>query len=89
MATKSELITTIAERAGTTKATASQVLDTTLEAITHFLKAGDDVKLVGFGNFSVKSRPPRPDAILGPAPRSRSRRRNSPGSRPARDCGMP
>ena len=35
---------------------ADKVVDATFEAITHALKGGDEVRLVGFGAFSVSQR---------------------------------
>ena len=56
---KVELVETVAERAGITKADASRALDATLEAITEALVKGDKVPLVGFGTFSVSRRAAR------------------------------
>lgn len=38
------------------KATVSTVIDTVLETITEALKKGEEVRLVGFGNFYVSKR---------------------------------
>lgn len=51
-----ELVAKIAENSGLTKVDADKVLDGTLKAIESALKAGDDIRLVGFGNFEVKTR---------------------------------
>ncbi len=56
---KVELVETVAERAGLTKADATRALDATLEAITEALVKGDKVPLVGFGTFSVSRRAAR------------------------------
>ena len=56
---KVELVETVAERAGITKADATRALDATLEAITEALVKGDKVPLVGFGTFSVSKRAAR------------------------------
>ena len=56
---KVELVETVAERAGITKADATRALDATLEAITEALVKGDKVPLVGFGTFSVSRRAAR------------------------------
>ena len=56
---KVELVETVAERAGITKADAGRALDATLEAITEALVKGDKVPLVGFGTFSVSRRAAR------------------------------
>ena len=56
---KSELIDSIADTAGLSKADAQRALDATIESITKTLKKGDTVSLVGFGTFSVKERAAR------------------------------
>ncbi len=56
MANKNDLITDIAESAAITKADAGKALEAVLNGITHALKAGEEVRLVGFGTFSVASR---------------------------------
>ena len=53
---KGDLVSAIAEKAGLTKADAGAALDAALDAITGALKAGDEVKLVGFGSFGVSTR---------------------------------
>jgi hypothetical protein len=50
---KSELINTVADGANMTKADAASAIDAVFEAITAAMKAGDDVRLVGFGTFSI------------------------------------
>ncbi len=56
---KSELIDSIAESAGLSKAAAGKALDATIEAISGALKGGDEVTLVGFGSFYVSAREER------------------------------
>lgn len=56
---KGELINSIAEGAGITKAQATAALDATLSSIQNALKSGDKVTLVGFGTFSVTKREER------------------------------
>ena len=51
-----ELVAKIAEKSGLTQVDADKVLDCTLETIEGALKAGDDIRLIGFGNFEVKTR---------------------------------
>ncbi len=53
---KNELIAAVAEKTGLTKGDAGEAVDATFEAITECLKSGDEVKLLGFGNFSVSQR---------------------------------
>ncbi|MBN8942390.1 MAG: HU family DNA-binding protein [Rhizobiales bacterium] len=57
--TKNELIAAVAEKAGLTKAQAGSAVDATFDIIEATLKAGGDVKLVGFGAFSVSNRAAR------------------------------
>ncbi|CAA7618008.1 HU, DNA-binding transcriptional regulator, beta subunit [Candidatus Terasakiella magnetica] len=56
---KSELIAAVADGANMTKADAASAIDAVVEAITSAIKSGDDVRLVGFGSFSVSARPAR------------------------------
>ncbi len=56
---KSELIDSIADGAGLTKADAQRALEAMVTAITKTLKKGDTVSMVGFGTFSVKKRAAR------------------------------
>jgi DNA-binding protein HU-beta len=53
---KNDLIAAVADKTGTSKAQAGQSVDATFDAITDALKAGDDVKIIGFGNFNVAKR---------------------------------
>ncbi|HGJ5858008.1 HU family DNA-binding protein [Arsenophonus nasoniae] len=56
---KTEVINQIAEKAGLTKKDSEKTLNAFIETVTEALKAGDDVQLVGFGNFQVKQRAAR------------------------------
>lgn len=53
---KSELIDVVAGNAGVTKASAGQVVEAALDAISDALASGDSVALVGFGTFTVRDR---------------------------------
>jgi DNA-binding protein HU-beta len=53
---KQELIGHVADRSGLGREEARRAVETTLEVITSALKRGDEVRLVGFGNFSVTRR---------------------------------
>ena len=53
---KNELISDVAEKTGLTKAAAGEAVDATFDAITAALKGGDEVRIIGFGNFSVTNR---------------------------------
>ena len=56
MSNKNDLIGVVAEKAGLTKAQAGDAVDAVFDAITASLKGGDEVRLVGFGTFSVSQR---------------------------------
>ena len=53
---KQDLVSKVAESAEISKQKAASAVDAVLEAIKGSLKAGDDVRLVGFGTFSVSDR---------------------------------
>jgi DNA-binding protein HU-beta len=53
---KQELIGAVAESAGLTRADASKAVESVFDSITGTLKKGDEVRLVGFGTFSVSKR---------------------------------
>ena len=53
---KNDLIAAVAEKTGLTKAQAGEAVDATFEAVTQALKGGDEVRIIGFGNFSVSER---------------------------------
>ena len=53
---KQDLISQVAERAGLNRNDAARAVETLLETVTAALKRGDEVRLVGFGNFSVTRR---------------------------------
>lgn len=53
---KSELVAKIAELTGFTKTDSSTALEAVFEAIKSALVAGEDVRLVGVGTFSVLKR---------------------------------
>jgi len=57
--TKADLVNTMAEKAGLSKADAEGALKAFAEAVTDALKAGEKVALVGFGTFSVGERAAR------------------------------
>ncbi|MBL8554568.1 MAG: HU family DNA-binding protein [Phenylobacterium sp.] len=49
--TKAELVSAMADRAGLNKAQAKEALDAFIASVSTTLKAGDEVRLVGFGSF--------------------------------------
>lgn len=59
MATKAELVSAVAEIAGTSKKDAEAVLQAFLDVVTKTLSKGDTVTLAGFGTFSVTQRQAR------------------------------
>jgi DNA-binding protein HU-beta len=57
--TKNELIAAVADSAKLTKTAAATAVESTFDIITGALKRGDEVKLIGFGSFSVVQRKAR------------------------------
>ncbi|MBX9729542.1 MAG: HU family DNA-binding protein [Sphingopyxis sp.] len=53
---KQELVGAVADAAGLAKNDAAKAVDAVFDAITGELKKGGDVRLVGFGTFSVTKR---------------------------------
>ncbi|MBI1261852.1 MAG: DNA-binding protein HU [Rhizobiales bacterium] len=53
---KNDLIAEVADRTGLSKADATKSVDFTFDIITDTLKKGDEVRLVGFGTFTVSQR---------------------------------
>ena len=53
---KTELIATVAEKAGISKKDADAAVNTTLDTIVEMVAAGDKVQLVGFGTFEPRER---------------------------------
>lgn len=53
---KADLVSRVAELADITKTDADKAIEAVFAAITASLKSGDDVRLVGFGSFSVTER---------------------------------
>ena len=60
---KQELAAKISEAKGITKVEATRVVDAVFETIVEELKAGEMVKIPGFGNFVVKTRKARTAVI--------------------------
>ncbi len=57
---KADLVEKVSELTRMPKSQSEAVLDATLEVIQKALSKGEDVKLVGFGTFSILSRKSRP-----------------------------
>lgn len=53
---KNELIAAVADKAGLAKTEAGSAVEAVFDTISAELKKGGDVRLIGFGNFSVSRR---------------------------------
>jgi DNA-binding protein HU-beta len=53
---KNDLVATVAETAGLSKGDATKAVDAVFDSISASLKSGDEVRLVGFGTFTVSTR---------------------------------
>ena len=53
---KNDLINAVSESSGLTKVDSAKAVDGVFEAITSSLKSNQEVRLVGFGTFSVVKR---------------------------------
>jgi len=53
---KNDLIAAVADSAGLSKADAARAVDSVFDTISGSLSGGTEVRLVGFGTFSVASR---------------------------------
>ena len=56
---KSDLVQSVAENAGISRADSTKAVDAVFDCITASLKNGDEVRVVGFGTFSVSRREAR------------------------------
>jgi DNA-binding protein HU-beta len=59
MANKQDLVDAVSRETGLTKKDATTAVDATFNAIESYLKRGDKVQLIGFGNFEVRDRAAR------------------------------
>ena len=57
--TKGDIVESIAEETGLSKADAERAVNAFTGAVTNALKGGDSVSIVGFGTFSVSARAAR------------------------------
>ena len=71
---KNDLVTAVASSTGLSKSEAAKAVEGVFDAITGELKSGGEVRLVGFGTFTVAERaasegrnPPTGDKIAIPA----------------------
>ena len=53
---KNDLVAAVADSAGLTKADATKAVDAVFDNVTSSLQGGGEVRLVGFGTFSVVDR---------------------------------
>lgn len=53
---KNELVAAVAEKADLGKSEAGKAVEAMLQTVTDELKSGRDVRIVGFGNFTVSRR---------------------------------
>ena len=53
---KNDLISSVADSSGLSKADAGRAVDAVFESIASALEGGGDVRIVGFGTFSVAHR---------------------------------
>ena len=53
---KNDLVANVASNAGISKADSAKAVDAVFDSITSSLKGGEEVRLVGFGTFSVSKR---------------------------------
>ena len=56
---KQELIAAMASKSDLTKEQAGDALEAFIESVTEALKNGDEVRMLGFGNFTVSRREAR------------------------------
>ncbi|MDG2002087.1 MAG: HU family DNA-binding protein [Novosphingobium sp.] len=53
---KNDLISAVADSSGLTRSDATKAVEGVFEAVTGALQKGDEVRMVGFGTFSVARR---------------------------------
>ncbi|MCZ6844555.1 MAG: HU family DNA-binding protein [Alphaproteobacteria bacterium] len=53
---KNDLVSAVSGSAGISKADASKAVDSVFDNITSSLRGGNEVRLIGFGTFSVANR---------------------------------
>ena len=59
MATKKELLVSMATKTGMTQKDTDKALKAYIEAVTKFLAKGEAVQLIGFGTFETRARAAR------------------------------
>ena len=53
---KNELVAAVSDKCGLSRVDAQRAVDATFDAITEALRKSDDVRLVGFGTYTVSER---------------------------------
>jgi DNA-binding protein HU-beta len=53
---KNDLVAAVASESGLSKSDATRAVESVFESITNALKTGSEVRLVGFGTFSITNR---------------------------------
>ncbi len=53
---KNDLVASVASKTSLSKVDAAKAIDATLASVTSSLRGGNEVRLVGFGTFSVSNR---------------------------------
>ena len=53
---KNDLVAAVAASTGLSKSDSANAVDSVIDAITSSLRSGEEVRLVGFGTFSVANR---------------------------------
>ncbi len=53
---KNDLVSVVADKTGLSKADSTNAVDSVFDAVTDALQGGGEVRLVGFGTFSVSQR---------------------------------
>ncbi|MCY3047188.1 HU family DNA-binding protein [Aerococcus urinae] len=59
MANKADLVQKVAESTGESKKNVQPVVDAVFSSIENFLADGENVQIIGFGNFEVRERAAR------------------------------
>lgn len=59
MANKADLVQTVAEKTGESKKAVQPVVEAVFETIQEHLTKGENVQIIGFGNFEVRERAAR------------------------------
>jgi len=81
---KNDLVGVLSTKTGMSRTDATRAVDGVFDAITSALKEGDEVRLVGFGTFTVAMRNASEGRTRAQARKSISQPPSSPSSRLAR-----